>query len=173
MKLKMLTVAVVVATAGVANAQTPAAAAAQVKAGATVFDTSGAQAATVMSVAGDLVVVSTGTNKISLPMASFAAGPNGPVVSVTKAQIDAAAVQANTQAAAQLKTQLVVGATVNGSGGATAGTVKSVAADSVVVTTPSGDASLPLNAFSPSPQGPVIAMTAAELSSAIAAAAPK
>ena len=172
--LAVTTMLAATGTAAFGQAAAPATtAAAQIKPGATVYDTSGAQAATIVSTSGDLVVVSTGTNKISLPMASFAAGPNGPVVSVTKAQIDAAAVQANAQAAAALKTQLVAGATVHGSGGASAGTVKTVGADTVVVATPSGDASLPLTAFSSTPQGVTIAMSAAELNAAVAAAAPK
>jgi len=99
----------------------------QVKPGATIFDTTGTEAATLESVADGLVVVSTGTNKVTLPMTSFAAGTKGPVVSVTKLQLDAAATQAKAQTAAALAAALVAGASVTGTGGNAIGTVKTIA----------------------------------------------
>lgn len=164
-------IALAQATAPAAPAAAPAATVAeQVKPGATVYDTTGAEAAKIDSIAGDLVVVSTGTNKISLPMASFAPGANGPVVSVTKAQIDAAATQANAAAQAALKAKLVAGTEVRGSGGAVVGKVKTVAEPNVVITTPTGDASLPMTAFTATGTGLQIGLTEAELTAAIAAA---
>ncbi len=164
-------------TAGIAAAQAPAPAAApaasvasQLTAGATVYDTSGGEAAKVESVAGDLVVVDTGTNKVSLPVASFGAGAKGPVLSMTKVQLDTAATQATAQATAALKAKLVAGTSVSGSAGTVIGTVKSVAEPNVVITTPGGDASLPMTAFTATPTGLQIGMTAAELTVAIAAA---
>ncbi len=148
-------------------AAAPATAAAQVKAGASVFDTSGAQAATIESVSGDLVVVSTGTNKVTMPMASFAAGPNGPVVSVTKAQLDAAAVQAAAQASAALKTALVTGAPVHGNGGMVLGTIKTVGDPNIVVATPkNGDVSVPLTLFSAGKAGVTINLNQTEFDAA-------
>ena len=139
-------------------------------AGTTVYDPAGAEAGTIDSVSGDLVVVSTGTNKISMPKASFGAGAKGPTVSVTKAQIDAAASQATAAQATALKSALVVGAPVKGTGGAAIGTVKSIAADNVVVQSAKGPVAVPLTAFSAPAGGLTIAMTAAEFETAAAAA---
>ena len=150
----------------------PAAAAAKpnLTAGTTIYDSTGAEAGTIDSVSGDLVVVSTGTNKISMPAASFGAGEKGPVVSVTKAQIDAAATQAAAQQQAALKSALVVGAAVKGTGGAAVGTVKSIAGDNVVVESAKGPVSVPSKLFTAGPGGLTVAMTAAEFEAAAAAA---
>ena len=159
------------AAAAQTPAAAPAAAAPALAAGATVYDPTGAEAGTVDSINGDLVVVSTGTNKISMPKSSFGAGAKGPMVSVTKAQIDAAAGQAAAQQTAALKSALVVGASVKGTGGASIGTVKSVAADNVVVQSAKGPVAVPLTAFSAGAGGGLtIAMTAAEFDTAAAAA---
>jgi len=172
--LTILLAGAALAAATAASAQTPAAPAAAaaptLAAGATVYDPTGAEAGTVDSINGDLVVVSTGTNKISMPKASFGAGAKGPMVSVTKAQIDAAAGQAAAQQTAALKSALVVGAPVKGSGGTPIGTVKSIAADNVVVQSAKGPVAVPLNAFSAGQGGLTIAMTAAEFETAAAAA---
>lgn len=176
--IKIILTSLALASSSLAMAQATAPAAApaasassQVKAGAQVFDTSGAEAATVESVSGDLVVVSTGTNKITMPMASFAAGAKGPVVSVTKAQLDAAAVQAAAQSAAALKSALVAGAPVHGSGGvAVVGTVKTVGDPNVVIATPKGDVAVPLSVFSAGPGGLKIGLTQAEFDAAAAQA---
>ena len=171
-----------VALSATAAAQTavpttaPAASAtAQVKPGAAIYDTSGAQAATVESVANGLVVVSTGTNKVTLPIASFAAGEKGPVVSVTKAQLDAASVQGAAQSQAALKASLVPGAEVRAASGTTVlGTVKSISEPNVVVATEKGDIAVPSKAFGPggSGAGVVINMTEAEFAAAVAAVKP-
>ncbi len=172
----MILAALLIGTA--ASAQAPAAAPAasvadQVKAGATIYDPAGTEAATIESVANGLVVVSTGTNKVTLPIASFAPGAKGPVVSVTRAQLDAAAVQGKAQADAALATALVAGAPVKGSGGNAIGTVKTVATPNVVLSTAKGDVAVPKAAFSAGPGGLVVAMTASEFDAATAAAQPK
>ncbi len=63
--------------AAMAQAPAPASAAAQVKTGAKVFDTSGGEVGTIDAVNGDVAVVATGTNKVSIPTASFGAGATG------------------------------------------------------------------------------------------------
>lgn len=138
-----------------------------VKAGAVVSDPSGGQVGTIESVNGDLAVVSTGTNKVSLPLSAFGQGAKGPVISMTKAQLDTAASGAQANAKNELAAQLKAGASVYGSDGATVGTVDS--ADAQFVTLNLGDqkAKLPLESFSKGAQGPVIGMTAAELKAAV------
>ena len=70
--------------------QAPAAQEATAKVGDTIYDTAGEAVATVESVEGTNAVISTGTNKATVPLSSFAAGPKGPVIGMTKAQLDAA-----------------------------------------------------------------------------------
>jgi len=146
------------------------AAGAGVKAGAAVSDTSGNPVGTIESVSGDLAVVSTGTNKVSLPVSSFGQGTKGPIIAMTKAELDAAASGAQANARNELIAQLTAGASVYGSDGASVGTVD--AADAQFVTLNLGDqkAKLPIESFSKGAQGPVIGMTAADLKAAVGGA---
>jgi hypothetical protein len=74
--------------------QAPAARAATAKAGDTIYDTAGEAVGTVESVEGSNFVISTGTNKATMPMSALASGPSGPTISMTKAQLNAAIEQA-------------------------------------------------------------------------------
>jgi len=168
--------------AALAQAQAPAqapaagqaapAAGAAVTTGATVYDTSGGVVGTVESTDGTNAVVNTGTVKAAIPLTSLGAGAQGPVLAMTKAQLEAAAGQQQAQASADFKAKLVPGATVYGTGGAQLGTIKSVDASGVTLTTADGDAVLPVTGFGPGPQGILLGMTAAQLKAAMAGAAP-
>lgn len=79
-----------------ASAAVPADVAAQLTTGATVFDTQGGQVGTIEAINGGDIVVTTGTAKATIPAASFGKGTNGPVLSVTRAQLEAAVNGANT-----------------------------------------------------------------------------
>lgn len=146
---------------------------ASVAAGATVYDTKDGVAGTIESVSNGVAVISTGANKVGLPLTSFAVGPKGPVIAMTKAELDAAAGQAASQAAADLKAQLAAGATVYGKAGASLGTVKEADDQFVTLNAAKGPVKLPITAFSKGDKGAVLAMTAAELDAALAAAGVK
>ncbi|WP_019514878.1 hypothetical protein [Sphingomonas sp. Mn802worker] len=164
-----------IATAQTAPATAPAAgaqASTTVTAGATVYDTSGGIVGTVASTDGTNAVIDTGTNKAAIPLTSLGKGAQGPVLAMTKAQLDAAAGAQKQQANAAFRSQLVTGASVYGTGGAKLGTIKAVDATNVTLTTDKGDAKLPITGFGPGPQGVTIGMTAAQLSAAMGAAAP-
>jgi len=158
------------ATAPAAGAQ--ASATASVATGATVYDTSGGVVGTVASTDGTNAVIDTGTNKAAVPLTSLGKGAQGPVLAMTKAQLDAAAGAQQQQASAAFRSQLVTGASVYGSGGTKLGTIKAVDASMVTVTTDKGDAKLPIAGFGPGPQGVTIGMTAAQLSTAMGAGTP-
>ncbi len=143
-----------------------------VTAGSTVTDTAGGQVGTIDSVSAGVAIVNTGTNKVGIPVASFAVTEKGPVLGMTKAQLDAAASQASAQAAAALKAQLTPGATVYGKAGASVGTIKEADDQYVTITMARGPVKLPVSVFSKGESGPMIAMTADELNKAVAAAAP-
>jgi preprotein translocase subunit YajC len=152
-----------------APAGAQASATASVATGATVYDTSGGVVGTVASTDGTNAVIDTGTNKAAVPLTSLGKGAQGPVLAMTKAQLDAAAGAQQQQASAAFRSQLVTGASVYGSGGTKLGTIKVVDASMVTLTTDKGDAKLPIAGFGPGPQGVTIGMTAAQLSAAMGA----
>lgn len=137
-----------------------------VKAGAAVSDTSGNPVGTIESVNGDLAVVSTGTNKVSLPVSAFGQGDKGPIIAMTKAQLDAAASGAKADAKAEVMAQLTQGATVYGSAGSAIGTIDTVDAQFVTVNVEDKKVKLPVESFSKGAQGAVVGMTVAELKAA-------
>lgn len=139
--------------------------------GATVYDTAGAVVGTVASVDGANAVIDTGTVKAAVPMTSLGKGAKGPVLGLTKVQLEAAAGQQQAQAGAEFQAKLVPGATVFGTGGTQLGTIKSVGGGNVVVTTPHGEASVPSNGFGPGPKGVTLGMTAEQLHGAMGGAA--
>ncbi|NTS64509.1 hypothetical protein HRV97_04990 [Sphingomonas sp. HHU CXW] len=155
-----------------APAGAQASATASVATGATVYDTSGGVVGTVASTDGTNAVIDTGTNKAAVPLTSLGKGAQGPVLAMTKAQLDAAAGAQQQQASAAFRSQLVTGASVYGSGGTKLGTIKAVDTSMVTLTTDKGDAKLPIAGFGPGPQGVTIGMTAAQLSAAMGAGTP-
>lgn len=142
------------------------AAPAQVSVGAKVSDASGAPVGTVASVANGNAVVDTGTAKAGVPVSSFANGPSGLVLGLTKAQLEAAVAQAK-------PTEIAVGAQVVGPKGGSVGSVAAVAGDLVTVQTPTTKVQLPKKAFAQNANGSLaIGMTAEQLEAAAKAAAP-
>ncbi|XHR98509.1 hypothetical protein ACFB49_00990 [Sphingomonas sp. DBB INV C78] len=161
------------------DASAPAAASASTKvsAGVTVYDTAGGVVGKVDSISGDLAVLATEKSKVSVPLTSFGAGDKGPVIAMTRDQIDAQAGAANAQAAqadeAKKKAQLVAGATVKDTAGGTVGTIKSVDAQYALVDTAKVQVRLPLTAFAVGDSGPIIGMTKDELDAQAATVAPQ
>lgn len=161
------------AAAGAQTAPAPAAsptAGAAPKVGATVYDTSGGVVGTVASMDGGNAVIDTGTIKAAVPTTSLGKGTRGPVIAMTKAQLEAAAGAQRAQSTAAFQAQLQPGSTVYGTGGATLGTIKSVSGDNVVLTTPSGEAAVPATGFGPGPKGVTLGMTAEQLKAALGGA---
>jgi hypothetical protein len=87
---------------------------------------------------------------------------------MTKAELEAAAGEGAAKAAAEFKAKMTTGATVYGTGGASLGTIKTIDAQFVTLTTAKGDAKLPVGSFGPGPQGVTVGMTAAQLDAAMA-----
>lgn len=139
----------------------------QLSPGMTVMDTAGGQVGTIESVTTDNAVIATGANKVALPLTSFGMGAKGPVIGLTRVELDAAAEKAAANAAAALRAQMLPGVAVFGSQGNTLGTIKAVDGEYLVLTTASGDARLPLVAIGNGQRGLMVNMTAAELKAAI------
>ena len=77
-----------------AAAPTAAATKADLKAGATVFDSAGATVGTIQSVTATGAVVASGKLRAEVPTASFAKNANGLVIGITKAEFEAAVTRA-------------------------------------------------------------------------------
>lgn len=108
-----------------AGTQTPAAKTPAV--GVAVVDTAGGAVGTIEAINGDLATINSGTNKVPFPLTSMTAGPNGVIIAMTKAQLDASFVETQAKAKAELKTRLVAGTPVFGADGTTQlGTIKAV-----------------------------------------------
>jgi hypothetical protein len=144
-----------------ATQSTPAASAASaVVAGANVVDNKGAPVGTIESVNGANAVLSTGTVKASIPVASFGKGPKGLIVGITKADLEAQV------AAASKPANIAAGMSVSGPQGNPVGTVEAVSGDMVTVATANAKARLPRSAFAQGANGLVIGMSAAQLEAA-------
>lgn len=151
-----------------APASAPAAAASTaVKAGATVYDAQGGVVGTIASTDGTNAVVDTGSVKAGIALSSFGSSPKGPTLGLTKAELEAAAGQQAQASAADFKTKMVPGATVYGTAGNELGTIKAVDSQFVTLTTPHGDARLPITGFGPGAKGVTIGLTDAQLAAAM------
>jgi len=161
------------AAAPAAGATTPSG---TLAAGSTVLDTSGGTVGKIDSIDGDYAVLATTKNKVRLPKTSFAIGPNGPVIAMTAAQIDAAAAQAAPAqtAAATAKPTVAQGAAVADMQGGSVGTVAAVDGQFATVQLASGTkVRLPVSAFAAGDNGGLkIAMTAQQLGAAAGASKP-
>jgi hypothetical protein len=74
-----------------ASGATTAATAADVKAGVSVYDQKGGVVGKIDSVSGKNAVIDTGTARAQIPISSFAKSDKGLVISMTKAELEAAA----------------------------------------------------------------------------------
>ena len=133
-------------TAAITLAAIPGLAFAQMKGpamGATVYGPQGNQVGTITQIDSATATVNTGTVTAALPLNIFGEGVEGPVISVTKAQLEQMVQQAAAQQSAELTAKLTAGSPVVDADGAALGTVKSVDDQGVVVTSEYGDFTLP------------------------------
>ena len=152
------------AAAPAASAAAPAKV--NVTAGAAVLDAAGGPVGTVASVTGDAAIVDTGTVKVGIPTASFAQSDKGLHISMTKAELEAAANGAKAGAQQDLAASLTPGTAVADQSGGAVGKVDAVEGEFVVVATPTTKVKLPKTAFAKGPNGLVIGMTLAQLEAA-------
>lgn len=153
---------------GLALAAVSIPAEAAVTAGAVVKDTSGGEVGTILRVEGDQLILKTDKHEVRLPVASFTATETGALFGMTRAQLNAEV----DKALAAANAQIVVGATVKGTAGATVGTIEAVDAQFVTLKLTSGTSIRLRNAVAGSPNGPVTALTAEQIEAAAKAASP-
>lgn len=101
--------------------------------GTTVYDPQGGEVGSIEKIVGGNVVVFTGKNRATLGAASFVKGPNGPVIGMTREQLDAAIEQAAAKADAAMAAALLPGAEVRSNDGVVVGSVQKIEGDNVVV----------------------------------------
>ena len=138
--------------------------------GEMVYGPSGADIGKIATAVGGDLVVDTGTHKVAIPPASFARNAKGLMLSATKDQVDAFGQQAEDAAKAALAAALVPTAIVKGANGNPVGTIKSVEAGLVELTTPKGAVKLPITAFIVEKGMLKIGMTQEEFETAVTAA---
>jgi preprotein translocase subunit YajC len=168
------------ATAAVAQDQTspaPAAAASattSVTAGATVYDAAGVEVGTIKSVDATNFVIDTGKNTATMALTTLSAGAKGPVLGLTREQLDAAAEKAGADAAAALSASLVAGAEVRASDGTTVlGKVGEVTETDFVLDTGKARVKLPKTSVAKGESGLVVGMTAEQFADATRSASGK
>ncbi|MCT2558566.1 hypothetical protein N0B51_06190 [Tsuneonella sp. YG55] len=157
-------------SAALATALLPAAALAQVAAGATVYGPQGGEVGKIVSIEGGTVMLDTGTYKAPLPENAFGKSDKGPTITVTKAQIDAMMAEQVAAANAKRDAALVAGAAVITAKGAPAGSIKSVEGDAIVLESPSGAVALKREHFAVDAQGALMALFTADQIAAAASA---
>ncbi|MBA4353354.1 MAG: hypothetical protein C0409_01560 [Novosphingobium sp.] len=158
-----------------APAGAAAAASAQVTAGATVYDAAGAEVGTIKSVNAPNFVIDTGKNTATLALTALGTGPKGPVIGLTRDQLDAAAEKASADASAALAAAIVVDAPVHASDGKTIlGKIAEVTETDFILDTGKTRVKLPKTSVAKGASGLMVGMTAQEFADATkSAAAPK
>lgn len=162
-----LLAAPVAVSAQTASAPAAATAAKTPTVGATIMDSEGVTIGTVDSITPQAVVVQTGTTKVALPPAAIGATAKGFQLSMTKAALDAAQAQQQQAAAASVQSRLVAGAAVNGINGSPLGTIKTSDGSTVTLTTPNGEAKVPVSGFAPGPNNTIVLGLSAQQLSAM------
>lgn len=167
--LSALPIALAVSAAGIQPALAqPAAAQANIAAGAKINDTKGGEVGTVTRVDGQFVVLRTDKHEVRLPIASFTPHEGVLLVAMTRDELNAEVEKSLASADAKL----VAGAAVAGSQGSPIGTIESIDDEFATLKLTSGTlVKLPRSGVAAGPNGAVIGMTAAQLEAAAAAAA--
>ncbi len=138
-----------------------------VQTGMEVRHTSGALVGTVQRAERDHVVVKTDRHEARLPRSSFTGHAGHLLIALTRDQLNASVEEILAQAASQI----VVGATVRGPGGATVGTIESLGEAFVTIKLASGAlVRIPRSAIAPGSNGPIVGASGADLEAAAAKA---
>ena len=135
--------------------------------GATVYDAAGAEVGTIKSVNAPNFVIDTGKNTATLALTSLGTGPKGPVLGMTKAELDAAAEKAASAAAEALAAAIVVDAPVHASDGTTVlGKISEVGETDFVLDTGTAKVKLPRTSVAKGANGLFIGMSAEQFADA-------
>lgn len=149
----------------------PDAVASALAVGAMVYAPDGSEVGTIKSMPGGNVVISTGKHDATLPASVFGRNEKGLLISMTKAQLDAAVEAAEAKANAAMDAALVADAQIHSKDGVVIGTVQKVEGDDVTIDLPEGTAiTLKKEHLTVGQNGLSLFMTAAEFKAAVGAA---
>ncbi|OYZ36578.1 MAG: hypothetical protein B7Y31_10100 [Novosphingobium sp. 16-62-11] len=174
-KLRNLTISLLVATAPFAGsviaqeagAAASAPAAATPAVGATVYDTAGAEVGTIKAIAAPNFVIDTGNNTATLALSALGTSPKGPVLGLTKVELDAAAEKAAAAAKEALAAAIVVDAPIHASDGTTVlGKISEVSETDFVLDTGTAKVKLPRTSVAKAETGLLIGMSAEQFADA-------
>lgn len=126
--------------------------------GATIYTAEGDEVATIESMADGIAVIDTGTYTGSIPANVLAEGPNGPVISVTKAQLNQLFEQQQAQATAARDAALIADATVLTNEGVEIGTITEVDGDTAILELNEGPVALKRDQFAVNQGGALIVL---------------
>jgi preprotein translocase subunit YajC len=147
--------------------------AANVAAGATVYDPQGGTVGTIDSVTDGVAVVNTGSHSVALPVDKFATSEKGSIISVTKQQLDELATQADADAAAKLDAALVAGAAVVDNAGVALGSIDKIDGDNIILKTEKGPVTFTRKYFAVGADGKLMALVTKDQVLAALDTAPK
>ncbi|OYZ12446.1 MAG: hypothetical protein B7Y36_02725 [Novosphingobium sp. 28-62-57] len=141
--------------------------------GAMVYDAAGAEVGTIKSIAAPNFVIDTGKNTATLALSALGTSPKGPVLGLTKVQLDEAAEKAAAAAKEALAAAIVVDAPVHASDGTTVlGKISEVAEADFILDTGTTKVKLPRTAVGKGATGLFMGMTAQQFADATKSAAP-
>ncbi|WP_049762419.1 hypothetical protein [Erythrobacter litoralis] len=139
--------------------------------GDTVYGPEGNEVGTITTADATTVVIATGEHDAPVPANVLAEGPDGPVISVTKAQLNEIMAAQKAEAAAKRDAALVEGAMVHSADDVMLGTVASIEGDNVVVDLTEGSVALLREHFTLPANGILTArFTAEQVAETVAAA---
>jgi hypothetical protein len=168
MKLGRLFVVAGLALAAAPPALAQSIAEAGVAVGVMVYGPQGNEVGPVENIQGDVVVINTGGNSAALAGSSFVKGPKGPVIGYTQEQLDEAVEGAKRAAQAKLDAALVPGAALRSSDGVAVGTIKALNEDgTILIEGTSQTFALARDAFAADETGPILRITAQQLTDAL------
>ena len=126
--------------------------------GATIYTADGAEVATIESLQDGVAVVNTGAHTGSIPANVLGEGPDGPVISVTKAQLDQLFAEQEAQAVAARDAALIAGATVMSTDDVEIGTITEVNGDTAILTLADGPLTLARDQFATNQTGALVVL---------------
>ena len=139
--------------------------------GDTVFGPEGNEVGTIKTTDGTTVVIATGEHDAPVPANVLAEGPDGPVISVTKVQLNQIMAAQKAEALAKRDAAIVEGAMVHSADDVMLGTVGSIDGDTVVVKLADGSVALMREHFTVPANGILTArFTAEQVAETVAAA---
>lgn len=126
--------------------------------GATIYTAEGDEVAKIESIVDGVAVVNTGTYTGSIPANVLGEGPQGPVISVTKAQLDQLFAEQQAQAIAARDAALIMDAKVMSAQGVEIGTITKIEGDSAILTLADGPVILRRDQFAADAEGALIVL---------------